>query len=83
MRVTGREFTVEWAIRRSWWAAVKRQKILGWEPRCTDIDTIVTAPLGAWLLENGVIPCEDSGKKTRRFRIKLEDIINFLVQHIQ
>ena len=48
-----------------------------------DIDTIVTGPLGEWLLENGAIPCEDSGKKTRRFRIKLEDIINFLVQHIQ
>ena len=31
-----------------------------------------------WLLENGVIPCEDSGKKTRRFRIKLEDVIEFL-----
>ena len=31
-----------------------------------------------WLLENGVIPCEDSGKKTRRFRIKLEDAIAFL-----
>lgn len=31
-----------------------------------------------WLLENGVIPCEDSGKKTRRFKIKLEDVIEFL-----
>ena len=31
-----------------------------------------------WLLENGVIPCEDSGKKTRRFRIRLEDAIDFL-----
>lgn len=31
-----------------------------------------------WLLENGVIPCEDSGKKTRRFRIRLEDVIDFL-----
>lgn len=31
-----------------------------------------------WLLENGIIPCEDSGKKTRRFKIKLEDIIKFL-----
>ena len=32
------------------------------------------------LLENRVIPCEDSGKKTRRFRIKLEDVINFLAR---
>lgn len=31
-----------------------------------------------WLLENGVIPCEDSGKKTRRFKIKLENVIEFL-----
>ena len=27
-----------------------------------------------WLLEHGVIPCEDSGKQTRRFRIQLEAI---------
>lgn len=31
-----------------------------------------------WLLEHGVIPCEDSGKQTRRFRIQLEDVIVFL-----
>lgn len=31
-----------------------------------------------WLLENGVISCEDSGKKTRRFKIKLDDVIEFL-----
>lgn len=31
-----------------------------------------------WLLENGVIPCEDSGRQTRRFRIRLEDVIDFL-----
>ena len=31
-----------------------------------------------WLLENGVIPCEDSGKRTRRFQIHLEDVITFL-----
>ena len=33
-----------------------------------------------WLLENGIIPCEDSGKQTRRFRIRLEDVITFLEQ---
>jgi hypothetical protein len=33
-----------------------------------------------WLLEHGVIPCEDSGKQTRRFRILLEDVINFLTR---
>ena len=31
-----------------------------------------------WLSENGVIPCEDSGKRTRRFQIHLEDVITFL-----
>ena len=33
-----------------------------------------------WLLENGIIPCEDSGKQTRRFRIRLEDVITFMEQ---
>ena len=23
-----------------------------------------------WLLENGIIPCKDSGKKTRRFQVR-------------
>lgn len=32
----------------------------------------------AWLLEHGVIPCKDSGKQTRRFQIRLEDVISFL-----
>lgn len=31
-----------------------------------------------WLLENDVIPCKDSGKKTRRFTIQLTDIIAYL-----
>ncbi|MDE6588896.1 MAG: hypothetical protein K2K53_00830 [Oscillospiraceae bacterium] len=31
-----------------------------------------------WLLENGIIPCQDSGRQTRRFQIQLEDIITFL-----
>ena len=33
-----------------------------------------------WLLEHGVIPCQDSGKQTRRFSIRLEDVICFLEQ---
>jgi len=33
-----------------------------------------------WLLEHGVIPCEDSGKQTRRFRIQMEDVIDFLIR---
>ena len=33
-----------------------------------------------WLLEHGVIPCQDSGKQTRRFSIQLEDVICFLEQ---
>ena len=31
-----------------------------------------------WLLENGVIPCEDSGKQTRRFQIQRSDVEEFL-----
>ena len=31
-----------------------------------------------WLLEQEIIPCVDSGKKTRRFSIQLEDVITFL-----
>lgn len=35
---------------------------------------------GKWLLENKIIPCEDSGKKTRRFKIKLDDVIAYLTE---
>lgn len=31
-----------------------------------------------WLLENNIIPCRDSGKKTRRFSIALDDVIEYL-----
>ena len=31
-----------------------------------------------WLLENGVVPCEDNGKRTRRFQIRLDDALDFL-----
>ena len=31
-----------------------------------------------WLLENGIIPCVDTGKKTRRFKIRIEDVIVYL-----
>ena len=33
-----------------------------------------------WLLEHGVIPCQGSGKQTRRFSICLKDVIRFLEQ---
>ena len=33
-----------------------------------------------WLLEHGVIPCQDSGKQTRLFSIRLEDVICVLEQ---
>ena len=33
-----------------------------------------------WLLENGVIPCRDSGKKTRRFQIRTIDIVEYLTK---
>lgn len=31
-----------------------------------------------WLLENGLITCSDTGKKTRRFTIKMKDILFYL-----
>lgn len=33
---------------------------------------------GRWLLENGVIPCVDTGRKTHRFQVKMTDVIAFL-----
>ena len=33
-----------------------------------------------WLLENGYIPCQDSGKKTRRFKIRIDDVIIYLTR---
>lgn len=33
-----------------------------------------------WLLENGYIPCEDTGKKTRRFKIQITDVIAYLTR---
>lgn len=33
----------------------------------------------AWIyLNSGVIPCEDTGEKTRRYRIQIDDVIDFL-----
>ena len=32
----------------------------------------------AWLLQNGYIPCSDTGKTTRRYKILLEDVIIYL-----
>lgn len=31
-----------------------------------------------WLLDEGVIPCQNSGKKTRKYRIALKDVIHYL-----
>lgn len=33
----------------------------------------------AWMLQNGMIPCKDSGKKTRRYAIRIDDIILYLI----
>ena len=33
-----------------------------------------------WLLANGYIPCEDTGKKTRRFKIRITDVIEYLTR---
>lgn len=31
-----------------------------------------------WLLDSGYIPCQDSGKKTRRYKIRIGDVVNYL-----
>lgn len=31
-----------------------------------------------WLLDHGIIPCQDSGKRTRRYKIQLSDVIQYL-----
>ena len=31
-----------------------------------------------FLLESGLVPCQDSGKKTRRFKIKTTNVIRYL-----
>lgn len=33
-----------------------------------------------WLLENGIIPCVDTGKKTWRFQISIEAVIDYLAK---
>ncbi len=33
-----------------------------------------------WLSENGYIPCEDTGKKTLRFKIQITDVIAYLTR---
>lgn len=32
-----------------------------------------------WFLETGRIPCQDSGKRTRRFKIRTEDVVAYLI----
>ena len=32
----------------------------------------------AWMLQNGVIPCKDSEKKTRRYSIEITDVIHYV-----
>ena len=31
-----------------------------------------------WLLDSGYIPCQDSGKKTRRYKIRIDDVVAYL-----
>lgn len=33
----------------------------------------------AWLLNNGFIPCTDTCQRTRRYSIKLDDVINYII----
>ncbi|NCC83495.1 MAG: DNA-binding protein [Clostridia bacterium] len=38
----------------------------------------VSKKTAAHLLDNGLVPCINSGKKTRKYKIKLEDVIVYL-----
>ena len=31
------------------------------------------------LLQNGLVPCKDTGKKTRRYTIRTDDVITYLI----
>lgn len=35
-----------------------------------------------YLLQSGLVPCSDSGKKTRRYVIKTEDVVQYLLDRI-
>lgn len=32
-----------------------------------------------YLLQSGLVPCEDSGKKTRRYTIRMDDVIDYMI----
>ena len=32
----------------------------------------------SWMLQNGILPCKDSGKKTRQYKIRRDDVITCL-----
>ena len=36
-----------------------------------------------FLLDNGYIPCVDTGKKTRRYQIKMSDVLNFIDSNVE
>ena len=38
----------------------------------------ISKKTAAHLLDNGLVPCVNSGKKTRKYKIKLEDVIEYL-----
>lgn len=52
-------------------------------PECVSLDQLyrvchISKRKAKWLLDNGYIPCHDTGKKTRRYTIRITDIINYL-----
>ena len=32
----------------------------------------------AWMLQNGIIKCENNGKKTRQYKVKIDDLLAFM-----
>ena len=37
----------------------------------------------AWMLQNGIIKCENTGKKTRQYRVRLTDLFRYLDKYEQ
>ena len=37
----------------------------------------------AWMLQNGIIKCENTGKKTKQYRVKLDDLFQYLDKYEQ
>ena len=40
----------------------------------------VSKRTATYLLDNGFVPCTNTGKKTRKYKMRLDDVIDFLIK---